>query len=62
MGELSPQIFRRGCNGRVFVPKFPKSGVSVWVGVGQLPLLPPGSVGPLRVIVVGVKRDFVEFF
>ena len=42
--------------------KFPKSGVSVWVGVGQLPLLPPGSAGPLRVIVVGVKRDFVEFF
>ena len=45
-----------------FVPKLPKSGVCV--GGGTIaPLTPgPGSVGPLRVIVVGVKRDFVEFF
>ena len=37
-------------------------GGGVGVGEGGIAPLAPGSAGPLRVIVVGVKRDFVEFF
>ena len=57
-----PSDFQEGMQWKSFVPNLPKSGVCGGGGGGQLPLLPPCSAGPLRVIVVGVKRDFVEFF